>query len=216
VVAVRARRALTSSAHWLEEEAVVGRRRGAAGGAPIVDAGVRACVGTTTRASAPGRPPTVQALLGTQATGGNRVAALLVQRWEADEHELLGNKGSGNRAVELAPGYLITFGEMVALAGDHFESVAQMRRFAANTKGGPRSRAEIDYAREWKLGAKGMRYDEKAKAAQEARYYTLAGGNRSHFLNPRTGDAAQDPAVRAGDPRAYLNPKYTTAPVNAS
>jgi hypothetical protein len=92
---------------------------------------------------------------------------------------------------------------MVALAGDHFESIAQMRKFAANTKGGPGSRAKIDYAREWQLGAKGMRYDEKAKAAQEARYYKLAGGNRSHFLNPRTGDAAQDPAAHAGDARAY-------------
>ena len=74
-----------------------------------------------------------------------------VQRWGAEEHRLLGEKGSSHRTVKLADDYELPFGEVVALAGDHFENIDQMRRFARNTKGGPGSRAEIEYALEWKL-----------------------------------------------------------------
>ena len=129
---------------------------------------------------------------------------------------MLGDKGSGYRNVELAPGYTLSFGEVVALAGDHFANIEQMRQFAANTKGGPGSRAEIEYALQWKLNKPGRKWDEKAKEAQEARYYTLAGQNWSHFLNPSTADIEKDPAQRAGDAKKYVNEKYTTAPEGAS
>jgi hypothetical protein len=142
--------------------------------------------------------------------------AIRLDRWGASEHEMLGDKGSGNRDVELAPGYTLSFGEVVALAGDHFANIEQMRQFAANTKGGPGSRAEIEYALEWKLHKRGRKWDEKAKGAQEARYYTLAGRNWSHFLNPSTVDIEKDPAQRAGDPKKYINAKYTTAPEGGS
>ena len=158
-------------------------------------------------------------ILGLQRQAGNLALVRLlapVQRWGAQEHELLGDKGSGHRTVELTTGYRLSFGEVVALAGDHFEHVEQMRVFAANTKGGAGSRAEIEYALEWKLHKKGRKYDDKAKAAQEARYYTLAGKNVAHFLNPSPGDIGQDPSARAGDVKAYLAAKYTTPPQGAS
>jgi hypothetical protein len=54
-------------------------------------------------------------------------ASVTIQRWGAGEHEMLGDKGSGFRNVELAPGYTLSFGEVVALAGDHFANIEQMR-----------------------------------------------------------------------------------------
>jgi hypothetical protein len=152
-----------------------------------------------------------------QRQAGNRVVStLIVQRWGASEHEMLGAKGSSNRTVELASGYDLSFGEVVALAGDHFENIAQMRAFAANTKGGAGSRAEIEYALEWKLNKRGRHWDEQAKVAQEARYYTLAGGNVAHFLNPSRADLSKTPAARAGDVKQYVSAKYTTPPKGAS
>jgi hypothetical protein len=148
--------------------------------------------------------------------GNGAVAQAVLQRWGAKEHEMLGDKGSGHRQVKLAEGYELSFGEVVALAGDHFANIEQMRAFAKNTGGGARSRAEIEYAREWKLDETGRKWDEEAKEAQTARYYTLAGANQSHFLNPSTGDADKDPSKRAGDPKAYVDAKYTTAPAGAS
>lgn len=134
-----------------------------------------------------------------------------VQRFGADEHEYLGNMGSGARSVMLAPGYWVSFGEMVALAGDHFSSIEQMRTFAAREDGGPGSRLEIEYARKWKLGKDVPWKDgdpkyEAAKKAQEKRYYVLAGGNEepykgnaSHFPNPREGDEERSTAEKATD-----------------
>ena len=58
-----------------------------------------------------------------------------LQRFESDEHRLLGDRGSmtaDGRAetLELAPGYFISFGEMTAMAGDFFGSLSVMRSLA--------------------------------------------------------------------------------------
>lgn len=110
-----------------------------------------------------------------------------LQRFSAREHEDMGNLGSGRKMVELAPSYVMTYGEMVAMAGDHFESIEQMREFAKK-RSGKESRAEIEYVREWKLKQKGRKYDREAKRWAEKRYYTLAARNRSHFVSPGKGD----------------------------
>jgi hypothetical protein len=99
----------------------------------------------------------------------------------------MGDIGSGGKRVELVPDYYITFGDMVAMAGDHFESIEQMRQFAMKPSG-KESRAEIEYVREWKLKHKGRKYDSEAKEYAQKRYYALAGRNRSHFVNPEKGD----------------------------
>lgn len=115
----------------------------------------------------------------------------IIQKWDAREHERLGNDATKSHKVQLADDYWITYGEMVALAGDHFESIAQMREFAKK-KSGPESRAEIEYAIAWKLKQSERAYDDdKAKESQESRYYKLAGKNQSHFLNPSVGDKEQ-------------------------
>jgi hypothetical protein len=119
-----------------------------------------------------------------------------VQKFGADEHRNMGNEGSSAREVKLADDYTLSYGEITALGGDHFESIQQMRDFATRPTGA-NSREEIEYAREWKLGAKGRKYSEAAKKSQIARYYALASNNAVHFANPNEGDkdrAAKDKA----------------------
>jgi hypothetical protein len=161
------------------------------------------------------RGESAEALLGSKA--GPSRSAPAVQRWTAKEHRDLGNEGSGKRMVELAPGYEIPFGEVNALA-DHFANMAQMRTFAKKAKG-PESREEIEYARMWKgfiPKRNGIWKNEDIKKAQEGRYFTLAGGNVSHFLNSRAGDAKKHPGKRAGDAVSYLSASRTTAPPGGS
>ncbi len=134
--------------------------------------------------------------------GRSVVPQRAVQRFEADEHQSLGAAGSGGAMVELAPGYQIPFGDVVALAGDHFESIEQMRRFARK-KSGKESRAEIEWARIWKLSNPAgvdisAWHDVEAREAQEQRYYQLAGRNQSHFLAPRAKDRGASPAEMSG------------------
>jgi len=139
-------------------------------------------------AAAAGRP--VGPIRG-QAGGG-------ILKFDADEHRDMGDAGSGRRTVRLADDYTLTYGQVTALAGDHFESLAQMRAFAEKTSG-PESREEIEYALQWKLGEKGRKFSDEAKVEQERRYYRLAGRNDVHFPNPSTGDAARSTADKAHD-----------------
>jgi hypothetical protein len=130
-------------------------------------------------------------------------AAAQPLRFGAKEHRDMGDAGSGGRMVALAEDYSITYGQMTALAGDHFESIQQMREFAAR-KSGKESREEIEYAIEWQLGLGNRRYTsddskKEAKKFQEQRYYTLAGKNDAHFPNPNAGDMARTTAAKAGD-----------------
>jgi hypothetical protein len=154
-------------------------------------------------------------------------AAPRAQFFGADEHEAMGNRGSGNSSVKLADDYSLSFGEVVALAGDHFASIEQMREFAKNTSGGKGSRLEIDYARNWKLN-KGLpwkkgdpKYDE-AQAAQEKRYYALAGGNQpgyggnmSHFVNPGEGDMQRGTADKALDQTVQKEERFDSRGISS-
>ena len=61
----------------------------------------------------------VSQLLGQRTVAGSAggMGAVTVQRFNASEHEWLGNAGSGARRCRSASGYSLTFGEMVAMAG---------------------------------------------------------------------------------------------------
>lgn len=142
-------------------------------------------------------------------------AAPAIQKFESPEHVTLGDDGA--RAadgtvgrVELAAGYTITNGEMVALAGDFFQNIDQMRRLAAQPGPGANTREEIEYARVCKITEDESRageFSEPAKAAVERRYYSLAANNASHFAAAETGDAERSVADRAGDaPHAETEP----------
>jgi len=120
----------------------------------------------------------------------------VVQRFGSGEHMKIGNQATQGehgeiQTVQLADDYRITYGEMVAMAGDYFESIAQMREFAANAGAGAGTREEIEYVRVVKIHDNKDQENSFSKAARSAadrRYYELAGGNRSHFLNPEIGD----------------------------
>jgi hypothetical protein len=144
-----------------------------------------------------------QSLLGQMAPargGGGRV----IQRFESDEHARIGDSGAtdGSGAVarvELAPGYSISYGEMVAMAGDYFVSIDQMRRMAARPGPGAGTREEIEYVRAVKVrGRTGRSYSQAARDAVEARYYELAANNRSHFSNATRADTGRSVAEQAG------------------
>lgn len=119
-----------------------------------------------------------------------------VHRFESDEHLELGREGSfgphgETQMVRLADDYMIEYGEMVAMAGDFFGSIAQMRQLAANDGKGAGTREELEYVRVVKIHNQKNKKDNYSKGAVEAadkRYYELALGNRSHFLNPTVGD----------------------------
>lgn len=109
----------------------------------------------------------------------------IVDRFESPEHLKIGTKAFGDYLTDLnlgtdrEPEYL-TYGEMVALAGDYFESLDEMRRLASR----PQGQDKIRWAR-WKaLYEKSKPEPNIAPALKKEvmdHYYTLAARNFSHF-----------------------------------
>ena len=142
------------------------------------------------------------------ATLGNQAFASLarssrqrtLQRFVESEHKLIGDLGSTKGPVvvppelELAPGVKITYGDMVAMGGDWFESVQQITDLAKIPGPGPGTREEVEYVLTVEIhGKKDKEEDflETTRKAAKARYYKLAASNPSHFLNPRDGDTSR-------------------------
>lgn len=149
----------------------------------------------------------VQRLLASDKALPQRRAAPSIQRFGAGEHKRIGDDAtkdaSGNiQMVELAPGYSISYGDMVAVAGDHFRDIEQMRDFARKKGTGAGTRGEIEYVL-WDIHGKPKpkpkKWDSKAEAAADKRYYDLATRNRSHFLNPVEGDETRTTVEKADD-----------------
>ena len=128
--------------------------------------------------------------------------APVAQHFEEEEHKAIGDQATGGRRVELAPGYTVSYGEMVAMAGDHFESIDQMRELAAKPGRGEGTREELEYVRMVEVNdVTAMKYmfSGGARDAAEKRYYRLAASNPSHFLAPGKGDAERSVGERAQD-----------------
>ncbi len=125
-----------------------------------------------------------------------------VQLFGTGEHRKVGDRvedeGGNTERVELADGYSISYGEMVAMAGDFFASIDQMRKFAKRPGPGVGTREEIEYVRNVKVNDKSSDgYSEAVIAAADARYYKLAGQNQGHFLDPNGGESLKDRARAA-------------------
>jgi hypothetical protein len=119
----------------------------------------------------------------------------LLQRFGYQEHQLVGDKATGGQKLVLyegdpqagIPKYEISFGEMVALAGDYFEDLAQMKRLAKSVLG----QRKLDYAR-----SKGGKVPEPSnqelspdeKKKMDKLYYELNGKNYMHFSEPTVHD----------------------------
>lgn len=103
-----------------------------------------------------------------------------VQRFGSEEHRQLGAEGSGNTTldIDLGDGTRLTYGEMVALAGDYFGSISEMQTLAAT----PAGQEELRWAR-WQAMRAGGEPDvsQAAKDRVMDRYYRLAANNISHF-----------------------------------
>ncbi|WP_428263059.1 eCIS core domain-containing protein [Haliangium sp.] len=143
-----------------------------------------------------------------EMSGGGGAGAAAVQRFESHEHKVLGDEGTRTaqgqaRTVEVAPGYFLTFGDLTAMAGDFFGSVAEIERIAANDGEGAGTREEIEYVRVVKVHGDESReesYSQAARDAVMARYYRLAGNNSSHFTEPN-GVPERTSANNAGNYR---------------
>jgi hypothetical protein len=107
------------------------------------------------------------------------------------EHKEIGDDGSGNETSIIAfgnPPRLLSFGDVVGLAGDYFDTYDQMRDLGSTASG----RSELEWARWHGLGPKDRRAPEpvvsdKVKDRVVERYLLLAGRNVSHFSAGGTG-----------------------------
>jgi hypothetical protein len=139
--------------------------------------------------------------------GGTDVGLPVVQRFGSTEHVDIG-KGStwaGESVdIDLGGGEKLTYPQMIALAGDLFESVTQMKKLAET----PAGQDELKFARWWKLdgnpGTKPALSDAGAEKRVKDRYYDLAGKNISHFSAGGTAMASYRLSHEAAMQEAFL------------
>src|SRR4051812_6037459 len=189
------------------------------------------------RGEAVGRPPTSAAtLLMLQRTAGNAAVNRMLrggraappprralQRFVGWEHQRLGDKGSAQTFIEVAPGVKLSWGQVVALGGDEFGTVEDLERAAtasaASGKGTDAERGRLRAAMLHDLGGgpsggsassgiPATLYDggDAAKQAQEKSFQDLVLHNLDHFPDAgmaksawgRHHDWAMNEALRAG------------------
>jgi hypothetical protein len=120
---------------------------------------------------------------GAAATREDAETEFAVEQFSGPEHMQIGDaasRGASSSIAYGASGKLLTFGEVVALAGDYFATYDELRDMARC----PRGRAEIAWARWHGLDlpkADEPRVDDALKRAAIDRYYLLASRNVSHF-----------------------------------
>src|SRR3954469_6160936 len=88
--------------------------------------------------------------------------------------------------MELVPGFRITFGDMTAMAGDYFGTLADMQAVAKT----PHGLQEIKYVLfvEVRKEMKEEQFPKDVVNAAKRRYFGLPPKNVSHFTNPDLGD----------------------------
>jgi hypothetical protein len=110
----------------------------------------------------------------------------VIRRFASREHEQIGDEalGAGTTSINYGtvtqPKYL-TYGEMVALAGDYFKDLDEMRRLATQDQNG---RDQIRYAREKALNKKDPAYPDVTPDVVKAvddHFNKLATQNIAHF-----------------------------------
>lgn len=114
-----------------------------------------------------------------------------LRRFASYEHKDLGTEASGgarsdiNIGTDAAPEYL-TFGEVVALSGDYFGSLEEMRLLAQTPEGRQKLRWTRWYALDQSAPEPALAPAEKQ--AVKDHYYDLAAKNVSHFSAGGTAD----------------------------
>ena len=143
---------------------------------------------------------------------GARERGRQLARFGSAEHQAIGAdaSGSGSTDLELGNGEMLPYGDMVALAGDYFKSLQQMRELAAT----PAGQAQLRAARYKALGF-GTKPDPATEKLVMDRYFELAGANVSHFAaggdalisyrdGHKTAIESAFMAGAAGDDRKFL------------
>jgi hypothetical protein len=109
--------------------------------------------------------------------------AVGVERFAGPEHRDIGDSASGRETTTIAfgaSGQHLSFGEVVALAGDYFATYDEMRDLART----PMGRAKVAWARWQGLDLPKNQEPQvptEAKDAVREQYYSLASRNLSHF-----------------------------------
>ena len=114
-----------------------------------------------------------------------------LEEFGGDEHKAIGDRASGNVPTDImygSPPRPLSFGDVVALAGDYFDSYSELVDCART----PEGRIQLAWAR-WKcLGLDASEEppaDAKHRKAVQDRYFLLASQNLSHFS---AGGTARD------------------------
>jgi outer membrane protein OmpA-like peptidoglycan-associated protein len=148
------------------------------------------------------------------ARAGNRAAGQVVQRWEAEEHLELGDVTG--ELIDLGDGVELSFGQIVALAGDEFGTEKALRDAIETTDGRAMIRAHLERAA-LPMPVRGSLPEptEAQKDQAGTEYVTLAMDNSTHFVGGGTAVEswldhhfrAVDAAMQAGlaGDRAMLN-----------
>jgi outer membrane protein OmpA-like peptidoglycan-associated protein len=167
--------------------------------------------------SATGRrptPPDARQVLALQTTAGNAAvqralagpaghrepapAELVVSRFEGPEHRKLGD--STGATIDLGGGVVLTWGQVVAVAGDEYGSVEELRAAAATDEGRGRLLAALRHDGTADPVSVPWASDQQADAAKDKQgdeYLKLAAQNAVHFAEGGALAAWQDHHHRA-------------------
>jgi len=105
---------------------------------------------------------------------------VVLHRFASPEHAAIGDAASQNATldIDLGGGDKLTYGQMVALAGDYFGSLDKIRDLAKT----PDGQARLKWTRWWALNlGSEPPLDEAVKRQVKDDYYSLATKNMSHF-----------------------------------
>jgi outer membrane protein OmpA-like peptidoglycan-associated protein len=133
-------------------------------------------------------PPSIARILALQRSAGNAAVSRFlrpaprptVARFVGSEHEKLGN--TTGTSIDLGNGVILTWGEVVALAGDEYGSVDELLADTKTPDGKARLRASLEH--DGIPGAIAATLPAPSKdqvKAHEAHYIQLAMSNTSHF-----------------------------------
>jgi hypothetical protein len=131
-----------------------------------------------------GRPVGGQEMIAPSIVAASSDTAMpVVQRFGSKEHQLIGDEATGGETMSLDigdPQQPLSYGQVLALAGDYFQSVEEIRSLADPKN--PEGQAQIRWAREDGMGIKASPpVSKEAETAAKDRYYTLAANNITHF-----------------------------------
>ena len=116
----------------------------------------------------------------------NKRAGRQIQRFEGPEHEKLGN--ATGLEIDIGDGVVLTWGQVVAIAGDEFASLSELQESAKTAEGKARIRAALEHAEVPGSAVSSLPApSEEQQQAHLGEYFKLASENVSHFV---PGEAA--------------------------